>query len=440
MTDATAPTEWRPVPPRPGPPRKLRGVSLLDPARIMEGVGIALESIRTSKVRAALTILGVAIGVMVVIAMASMITGINRAVSSQLEQAGPRTFMLFRNFNAGIHIDDGSEREGDRNPYLSVAEAQALRRIPGIEEVAWREDAGGPVSAGSVSIGSAVVVGATPNMLRAAGGKLVSGRSFTDIEGAAGSYVAVINDRLAERLFPGLDPISRRIKVFGIPFTVIGLYSDPSSLFGSVDGSPIVLMPHATFTKVAEYDWGGMFVMVKPADSISVAEAQDRVITAMRVMRGLRPRDENNFSVVTQDKMLATFNKVTGGFFLVMLALSSVGLLVGGVGVVAIMMISVTERTREIGVRKALGATKREIMFQFLVEAATLTLLGGAIGMLMGGSIAWAVNRFTPIPAAVPLWSVITALIASAVTGIFFGLYPASKAAKLDPVEALRYE
>jgi putative ABC transport system permease protein len=171
-----------------------------------------------------------------------------------------------------------------------------------------------------------------------------------------------------------------------------------------------------------------------------VAAAQDQVIAALRGKRGIRPSEENNFAVVTQDKLLEVFNKVTGGFFLVMLALSSVGLLVGGVGVVAIMMISVTERTREIGVRKALGATRREIMFQFLVEAATLTLLGGAIGMGLGGAIAWLVERYSPIPAAVPLWSVATALVASAVTGIFFGLYPANRAARLDPVEALRWE
>jgi putative ABC transport system permease protein len=135
-----------------------------------------------------------------------------------------------------------------------------------------------------------------------------------------------------------------------------------------------------------------------------------------------------------------TFNSVTSGFFLVMLALSSVGLLVGGVGVIAIMMISVTERTREIGVRKALGATRREILFQFLVEAASLTLLGGTIGMILGALIAWGIGSLTPIPAAVPLWSVVTAVVASAVTGVFFGMYPATKASRLDPVEALRYE
>jgi putative ABC transport system permease protein len=171
-----------------------------------------------------------------------------------------------------------------------------------------------------------------------------------------------------------------------------------------------------------------------------VAEAQDEVIAALRAKRGLRPSQENNFSVVTQDKLLDVFNSVTSGFFLVMLALSSVGLLVGGVGVVAIMMISVTERTREIGVRKALGATRREILFQFLVEAATLTLLGGAIGLAVGALIAWAIASFTPVPAQVPLWSVVAALVASAVTGVFFGMYPATKASRLDPVEALRYE
>jgi putative ABC transport system permease protein len=171
-----------------------------------------------------------------------------------------------------------------------------------------------------------------------------------------------------------------------------------------------------------------------------VAQAQDEVIAALRVKRGLKPSQENNFSVVTQDKLMDTFNSVTSGFFLVMLALSSVGLLVGGVGVVAIMMISVTERTREIGVRKALGATRREILFQFLVEASSLTLLGGGIGLAVGALLAWAIAKFTPIPAAVPLWSVVAALVMSAVTGVFFGMYPATKASRLDPVEALRYE
>jgi len=166
----------------------------------------------------------------------------------------------------------------------------------------------------------------------------------------------------------------------------------------------------------------------------------DEVVATLRSLRGLKPGQENNFSIVTQDKLLDTWNKVTGMFFLVMLVLSSIALMVGGVGVVAIMMISVTERTREIGVRKALGATRRAIQWQFLVEASTLTLVGGAVGMLAGGVVAFAVASLTPIPAHVPLWSVLAALAASALTGIGFGLYPANKASRLDPVEALRYE
>jgi putative ABC transport system permease protein len=429
VTDVTARLPWES--PR---PRRLGRVSLLDPARIAEGVGIALESIRVAKARAALTILGVAIGVMVVIAMASMITGINRSVSGMLEKAGPKTFMVMRFFREGaVHIDDGSEDPEDRNPYLTVAEAQRIRQLPGIAQVAWREETGGPVAAGSVTMNSVWIIGATPNMMSAGGGTLTAGRNITEVEAAAAAYVAIINVPTADRLFPGLDPIGRTVKIFGIPFTVVGLYSEPASLFSGAASNPIAVIPHATYTKVAEYERGWMMIMVKPDDSTSVAVAQDRVITALRVMRGLKPSQKNNFGVVTQDKMLEIYNQVTSGFFLVMLALSSVGLMVGGVGVVAIMMISVTERTREI-------ATKREIMFQFLVEAATLTLLGGAIGMALGGAIAWTVNAFTPIPASVPIWSVVAALLASAVTGVFFGLYPASKAARLDPVEALRYE
>jgi putative ABC transport system permease protein len=210
-------------------------------------------------------------------------------------------------------------------------------------------------------------------------------------------------------------------------------------LFSNAD-EPRLAIPHTTFTKVADYEKGWMDIAVLPAETATIQKAQDQVTAALRVKRGLRPGDPDNFAVVTQDRVLDTFNKITAAFFVVMIALSSVGLMVGGVGVVAIMMISVTERTREIGVRKALGATRREIMFQFLVEAATLTLVGCIVGMALGALIAWAIRSFTPIPAAVPLLSVVAAVLASILTGVLFGLYPASKASRMDPVEALRYE
>jgi putative ABC transport system permease protein len=408
--------------------------------RVFEGVSIALDSIRANKVRASLTILGVGIGVMVVIGMASMITGINRSVMSELETLGPSTFFVERYWQGGIQISDGSDEMSPwrKNPWLQVAEAEMLRQLPLVREVTWRESTSGPISYKDHSLASTQVLGFSPTWVRVVGGTITAGRSFTQAEYAAGSLVVVINDKMANSLFPGLDPIGKRIKVFGQPFDVIGMYVEPNSMFGS--SSPMAVIPHSTFTKVADYFKGWMSIAVTPVENTTVLEVQDQVIAAMRASRGLKPAQDNNFAVVSQDRLMEMFANVTGGFFLVMLALSSIGLMVGGVGVVAIMMISVTERTREIGVRKALGATRAEIMFQFLVEAATLTLLGGLAGMALGGLIAWAVNAFTPIPAAVPLWSVAAAILVSTVTGIFFGLYPASKASKLDPVEALRYE
>jgi len=410
-------------------------------ARLFQGMGMALDSVRANKTRAALTILGVAIGVMVVIAMASMITGINSAVARQLETLGPKTFFVFRFFQGGLVISDGSDEMSPwrRNPWLTVEEADHLRGLPSVRDVGYREQSGGPVSYGDQKLSSVSVIGATTNWPLVSGGTIVAGRNWTEIEFAAGANVTVINDKLAETFFPSLDPVGKRIKVFGQLFEVTGIYAEAQSLFGG-SSSPIVIMPHGTFIKVADYQKGWMNFVVRPTDSATVAETQDAVIAALRIKRGLKPSQDNNFSVISQDKLLDTFNSITSGFFLVMLALSSVALMVGGVGVIAIMMISVTERTREIGVRKALGATRREILFQFLVEAASLTMLGGAIGLVCGALIAWSIARFTPVPAEVPLWSVAAAIIASAITGICFGMYPATKASRLDPVEALRYE
>lgn len=408
---------------------------------LFEGVGISLASLRGNKVRAALTILGVAIGVMVVMIMAAMISGINRSVASTFEQIAPRTFLVWRFFQAGVNISDGSDENSPwrRNPPISDIEADRIAALPSVRYATRREESSALVEFRDQRLESVTISGLSSQWVEVNGGDVFPGRTFTRVEDAANSHVVVINRKLESQIFQGRDPIGQAVKIAGVPFTVIGVYTPPPNLFSGAS-PPFAGVPHGAFVKSVPYFKGWMRLAVSPAPGYTQQQAMDEVVATLRSLRGLKPGQENTFSIVTQDKLLDSWNQVSGMFFLVMIALSSIGLMVGGVGVVAIMMISVTERTREIGVRKALGATRREILWQFLVEAATLTLVGGAAGMIAGGGIAWLVSVLTPIPAYVPAWSIAAALGASALTGVGFGLYPANRAARLDPVDALRYE
>jgi putative ABC transport system permease protein len=410
-------------------------------ARSLEGVGIAIGALRGNKGRAALTILGVAIGVMVVMIIAALISGINRSVSTMFEQIAPRTFLVWRFFQAGVTISDGSDETSPwrRNPPITSVEADRIAMLPSVRYVTRREEGAARVGFEDQALDAVAVSGLSSQWVEVNGGDVFPGRTFSRLEDLANSRVVVINKKLEAQLFRGRDPVGRTIRLAGVPFEVIGVYTPPPSLFSGAS-PPWAGIPRGAFLKYVPALRGWMKLAVAPSVDVPQQQAIDEVTALLRSMRGLKPGEDNTFSIVTQDKLLDSWNQLTGVFFLVMIALSSIGLMVGGIGVVAIMMISVTERTREIGVRKALGATRREILWQFLVEAATLTLVGGAIGMLGGALVAVAIAQLTPIPANIPLWSVVAALAASALTGVGFGIYPASRAARLDPVEALRYE
>jgi putative ABC transport system permease protein len=406
---------------------------------IFEGVGIALSSLRAHKMRAALTILGVAIGVTVVMVIGALISGFNKGISDMLASLGPKTFWVGRYWGGQNDQDPEDPNPWRRRPPMTVEEADRLAQLPTIAFVVVDENTSADIEFEGHRMAAIGIRGRNADWPKIEGGQIAPGRSFTYLEDASNAHVAVINNKLAENLFGQRDPMGRRIKIGGLPYDVVGVYNPPPRLFGESD-RPEVMMPHGTFQKDLKYWPGWMDMFVVPQDSVPVERAIDEVTMALRTMRGLRPGQKNNFDAVTQDVYVQTINSFTQVARMLMVALSMVGLIVGGIGVVAIMMISVTERTREIGVRKALGALRREIMWQFLVEAATLTLVGGVVGMVFGWGIAFLLHNFTPVPAYVPIGSIVAALVIATVTGLVFGIYPASKAARLDPVEALRYE
>ncbi|HWL40416.1 MAG TPA: ABC transporter permease, partial [Gemmatimonadaceae bacterium] len=285
------------------------------------------------------------------------------------------------------------------------------------------------------------LMGADDRYMEIQGGELLDGRWFTPAELTSGASVVVLDENAARRLFGRESSLEKTIRVGGIPSRVIGLYAQPGNIFSPPGQEIGAILPYLMLERHFVIDkTNALYIPVKPKKGVSTADAQEAVTIALREMRGLRPADRNNFDFISQDQILETFNKITGMFFLVMIVLSSVGLLVGGIGVMAIMMVSVTSRTREIGIRKAVGATKREILFQFLVEAATLTGFGGLIGIVVGLTFGRIVTLLMKIDAGVPLGLTAIAVIVSVSIGIVFGILPAQRAAKLDPIDALRYE
>ena len=408
---------------------------------IVEGVRIALEALKANRVRAGLTILGVAVGVFVVVVISAAVHGINVSVAKDLESTGPTTFYVQR-YPITFEACDGT---GDtckwlQNPPISFAEMDALNRLEGAATVGAAMFWSGSVKYRDRQLPSASIEAYSGNWAALNAPEIMEGRAFTEQEARAAARVVVLTTVTAERLFGDKDPLNREIMVNGTPFLVIGVYRDNASFLMEGGDRAKIVMPIQSLNRRLNVPIRDMGLAVKPREGYRPDELIDDVTATLRGMRGLRPGREANFATITQDKIMDVYNKIFGMFFLVMIALSAVGLIVGGVGVVAIMMISVTERTREIGVRKALGATRNTILWQFLIEAVTLTGIGGAIGLFVGWGVALLVRQYSPIAASVPPMAVVAALGASAVTGILFGMLPAARAARLDPVDALRYE
>ena len=404
-----------------------------------EGVQIALESLRADKVRAFLTILGIGIGVATVTSMGAVMNGVQGGINEDLAAIGPENFQVARFDQTQVRISAGGP-PWQGKPKLTIPEAVRLGELPSVKSVT-------PIVGGSVSakarakeltgVGVQAMGEDWPTYMR---GDFLAGHNFLPSDVTRGTPVAVLSEELATRAFGSpVQAMGRTIRLESAPFQVVGVFRPKPNLFES--GKPIwANIPVTAGLKYLPLRDDFLEFWVVPAAGYSQADAMDEVTLAMRVMRRLHPGDENNFALVRQDAFAELFGKITGAISLVILVLSSIGLIVGGVGVVGIMMISVTERTREIGVRKALGARRMEILWQFLVESVTVTLIGSMSGLIFGAGGALLLRALTPVPARVPLWSVAAAVAAALVTGVAFGIYPAAKAARLDPVEALRYE
>ena len=396
---------------------------------------------RGSKLRSALTVLGVVIGVTTVMVMASLVEGIRGQIFASLENSSPETFYVIRFFSSVPLNPQNLPAEVRIRPVVSEQDADALRRVPLIRHAGLWVQVQQRMEFQSERSQSLNIWGADNAYLDVQGGTLLQGRWFSTAELASGAPVLVIEQDVSQRLFGRLDPMGRVVRIGGRSFTIIGIFARPENIFqpaGAQDGGVI---PFRAAKESFRYDeTNALFIVVLGERGVNIDAAKDAAISALRRSRGLRPGVPNTFDLLTQDQILAIIDKLTSAFFLVMMALSSVALLVGGIGVMAIMMVSVTDRTREIGIRKALGATHTEILFQFLVEAATLTAVGGLLGIgvgLLGGEL---LKTLLGIKSGPPLWSALVATGASIGIGLVFGVVPANRAARMDPVEALRYE
>jgi putative ABC transport system permease protein len=414
----------------------------------LENVWMALDTLWQSKLRSFLTILGVVVGTMTVIVIAAFVSGINTRVAKEIESYGTNSIYIFK-FDPGFNFNLSAE-ERMRKP-ISYEDALAIgEECPSVVEVtAFMSPVDflqGPM-ADRVKIRyrdtemiNATVQGTMPSYFRMGTSEVIEGRFFTEGENATRADVCVIGRDVANTLFPFVSALDKDITVNGRNYKVIGVMKERENFITPSDDpgneNKAVYIPYETIRKVYP-NVKENFVMAQSAPG-KIEQAVDEIRQTLRKRRKVAYKAPDNFGVQTSKGIIEQFRAITSGVFLLMVAISSVGLLIGGIGVMNIMLVSVTERTKEIGVRKAIGARRRDIVLQFLVEAATLTGLGGLLGIALGWIAAEIVKLY--MPTFVPLWAPVVGFVVSVGLGIGFGLWPAWKAARLDPIEALRYE
>jgi putative ABC transport system permease protein len=403
---------------------------------------MAIDSIRSHKLRSFLTILGIVIGVMTVIGMVSIIQGLNKSFLSELQSAGSDIISV-QKYEA-VQMGERSEEERTRKD-LTSDDARAIEEgAPLVKAVAVSTYVSVfdqiEVKYQSAKSDSAMVIGMNdkwPVVMSLYLPRL--GRFITAAELDRTARVCVLGSELADVLFPMTNPIGKEIRVGPEAFTVVGVLTKRGQMFGQSRDN-FVGIPITTLMKYFRYEKDGLEFIAVPRRSEELAETIEQVRNVLRQRRKVPYGKPDDFAIMTQDTLVDLYNQLTGAAYLVMVVISSIGLLVGGIGVMNIMLVSVKERTREIGIRKAIGARSSDIMRQFLIEAIFLTGSGGVIGVLVVFGIALLVRAATPLPAAVTWWSVFLGLSVSAAIGLFFGIFPAQKAAHMDPIVALRYE